>query len=251
MNNLIQWPRAQYWDKPWNPWIGCSPCSPACDNCYAATLARRFKMSFKPHETNQKPPSSGVVFCGNMTDLFGEWVPIQDIFGFFSKLWHFDNTPHSSAKPNNATYLFLTKRPLRMLQACDAYCEIPHAFFGFTAENQQMFDERWHQWAVNRPLKVKNSWLSAEPLLGPISMPLHVTDDEDLLKWVVVGCESGPKRRPCKIEWVEEIVHDCHVRNIPVFVKQLDIDGKCVTDITKFPKHLQIRQVPWKVVNNG
>lgn len=24
MNNLIQWPRAQYWDKPWNPWIGNS-----------------------------------------------------------------------------------------------------------------------------------------------------------------------------------------------------------------------------------
>lgn len=20
MNKLIQWPRAQYWDKPWNPW---------------------------------------------------------------------------------------------------------------------------------------------------------------------------------------------------------------------------------------
>lgn len=33
MNNLIQWPRAQYWDKPWNPWIGCHPCSPACKHC--------------------------------------------------------------------------------------------------------------------------------------------------------------------------------------------------------------------------
>ena len=34
--------------------------------------------------------------------------------------------------------------------------------------------------------------------------------------------------------------------NIPVFVKQLDIGGKCVTDINKFPAHLQIRQIPWR-----
>lgn len=38
MNNLIQWPRAQYWDKAWNPIIGCKPCSPACENCYAAAM---------------------------------------------------------------------------------------------------------------------------------------------------------------------------------------------------------------------
>ena len=63
--------------------------------------------------------------------------------------------------------------------------------------------------------------------------------------WVVVGCESGPNRRPCKIEWVESIVEQCLAANVPVFVKQLDIGGKCVTDIGKFPGHLRIRQVPW------
>ena len=66
-----------------------------------------------------------------------------------------------------------------------------------------------------------------------------------MFEWVVVGCESGPNRRPCKIEWIESIVDQCRARDIPVFVKQLDINGKCERDITKFPKHLQIRQVPW------
>ena len=66
-----------------------------------------------------------------------------------------------------------------------------------------------------------------------------------LPKWVVVGCESGPDRRPCQIEWVESIVEQCLAANVPVFVKQLDIGGKCITDINKFPAHLQIRQVPW------
>ena len=64
-------------------------------------------------------------------------------------------------------------------------------------------------------------------------------------RWLVVGCESGPKRRPCKIEWVESIVEQCRAANIPVFVKQLDIGDNCVTDINKFPAHLRIRQVPW------
>ena len=67
----------------------------------------------------------------------------------------------------------------------------------------------------------------------------------DAFDWLVVGCESGPNRRPCKIEWVESIVEQCRSASVPVFVKQLDIGGKCVTDISKFPAHLQIRQVPW------
>ena len=63
--------------------------------------------------------------------------------------------------------------------------------------------------------------------------------------WVVVGAESGANRRPCKIEWVEDIVDTCESWNVPVFVKQLEINGKLVTDINKFPQHLQIREVPW------
>ena len=91
-----------------------------------------------------------------------------------------------------------------------------------------------------------NGWLSAEPLLGPIDLHLGYIAPEDLpFKWVATGCESGPNRRPCKIEWIESIVDQCRARDIPVFVKQLDLNGKCERDITKFPKHLQIRQVPW------
>lgn len=50
MNNLIQWPRAQYWDKPWNPISGCRYCSPVCDNCYARgpNAWNAFQKSFHP-----------------------------------------------------------------------------------------------------------------------------------------------------------------------------------------------------------
>jgi hypothetical protein len=122
-------------------------------------------------------------------------------------------------------------------------CNLANHYFGFTAEDQYWFYERMLTLVHYIPSLIK-SWVSAEPLLGPIHMPFY--QYWHLPSWVVVGCESGPHRRPCKIEWVESIVEQCMAARVPVFVKQLDIGGKCVTDISKFPAHLQIRQVPWK-----
>lgn len=248
----VQWPRAQYWDKPWNPWLGCMPISPACENCYArCATVDRFKQSFAPHRTNKvSPPNSGVVFCGNMTDLFGEWMSVMDSMDCFSRLWHFPDD-HSGPKPNDATYLFCTKRVERMCDALRNYTQIPHAYFGFTAENQEYFLRRGLACA-DMPEWAK-LWVSVEPMLGPVDLLALPSGILDRIKWIVVGCESGSNRRPCKLKWIEDVVHQCiyPYRNIPVFVKQIDIDGKCERDINKFPEYLRIRQVPWKGVKDG
>lgn len=239
MSGLIQWPTAKYWTAQWNPIIGCKPCSPACENCYAAAWAKRFGQSFEPHNSSQqRPPRRGVVFCGNMTDLFGEWVyhPHNNI-----------GLVKSFANIGNATFLWLTKRVARMCDALTAFefDDLSSHYFGFTSENQKWYNSRFAEF--RKIPTIFKGWLSAEPLLGPIDIGLnHVYPPEAApFQWVVVGCESGPKRRPCKIEWVESIVEQCLAANVPVFVKQLDIGGKCVTDISKFPEHLRIRQVPW------
>lgn len=249
MNNLVQWPRAQYWDKPWNPIIGCKPCSPACEHCYAASFAKRFHKSFAPHaSSNERPPRKGVVFCGNMTDLFGEWVPPnQAADNILATQWCADDG--LVIGPYDATYIWLTKRVTRMCSAidnCGLNCGgLETHYFGFTAENQEWYDRRFSEFR-KIPTRFKG-WLSAEPLLGPIDLGLdHVYPPEAApFQWIVVGCESGPNRRPCKIEWVESIVEQCRSAGVPVFVKQLDINGECERDITKFPEHLRIRQVPW------
>ena len=245
MSNLIQWPRAQYWDKPWNPIVGCKPCSPACENCYAASMMRRFSATdFSPRKTTRvNPPRKGVVFCGNMTDLFGEW---ED-----SPMDYIAKTAKAAHK--NAIYLYLTKRvrPMcSMLGAVVIGCPYTNPkifsnhYFGFTAENQEWYDRRrdaiydkWPPWA--------NLWLSCEPLLGDINLKAGNVAAGRPLSWLVVGCESGPNRRPCKLEWVESIVDQCRAANVPVFIKQLDLNSKCERDISKFPEHLRIRQVPW------
>lgn len=64
------------------------------------------------------------------------------------------------------------------------------------------------------------------------------------IDWVIVGCESGANRRPCKLKWVRSIVSQCQSAGVPVFVKQLDINGKVEHDISKFPPDLQVRQYP-------
>ena len=245
MSNLIQWTRAKWWEKQWNPVIGCKPCSPACEHCYAAAWAKRFGQSFEPHTTKQKPPRKGVVFCGNMTDLFGEWVchPHNEI-----------GLVKSFATGGCATYLWLTKRVSRMCEALTAFefDDLSNHYFGFTAENQEWYNRRFRE-SVQFP-DWANWWISAEPLLGPID--LNLTDRHPITgslgtlphppSWVVVGCESGPNRRPCKIEWVESVVEQCLTAGVPVFVKQICLhNGKFTNKIEEFPKHLQIRQVPW------
>lgn len=50
------------------------------------------------------------------------------------------------------------------------------------------------------------------------------TDLETRVTWVVVGGESGPRARPCNVEWVRAIVQQCSEAAVSCFVKQLGSD---------------------------
>ena len=91
-------------------------------------------------------------------------------------------------------------------------------------------------------------FLSCEPLLGALSIERalctcpwpedamrtrHLLDcnadtrrPEDQrrwarLHWAIVGGESGPRSRPCNVEWVRSIVRQCYAAKVSCFVKQL------------------------------
>ena len=245
-NELIQWPRAKYWTKAFNPVVGCKKISEGCQNCYAAGVVKRFGINggiFAPEfMPNAKPPKKGVVFVGNMTDIFGEWNDFFDIKKIICQL------------NSSATNLILTKRAYR-LDIVDAIGELVQdeimnsCWFGVTCENQQRAEERIPDLLS---INVSHRWLSLEPLLGPVDLSYpcfrSVNFGHELgVDWVVVGAESGPNRRECKVEWIESIVEQCRAANVPVFVKQIHINGKLVDDINKFPEHLRTRQIPWSV----
>jgi|GEM_PF-176980 len=82
--------------------------------------------------------------------------------------------------------------------------------------------------------------VSAEPLLGPVDLvhlenpddhchasALHRQHDDNRyefdnrLDWVIVGGESGPQARPCRVAWIRTIVKQCQGADVPVFVKQV------------------------------
>ncbi len=121
--------------------------------------------------------------------------------------------------------------------ACN-YGQTPLAnlWLGVTCENQE--------WLIMRArylmqIRAAVRFISFEPLLGEVDIPAamrsygtygQLFDSETMdynrhrilpCDWAIVGCETGPGRRPCKLEWIRTIVDQCHVAAVPVFVKAI------------------------------
>jgi hypothetical protein len=84
------------------------------------------------------------------------------------------------------------------------------------------------------------------------------------IDWVIVGCETGPKRRPCNLEWIRAIRDQCKAAGVPLWVKGLEAPRMCGAyiggtflqhtnaigpvhvshDTAEWPKDLRIRQMP-------
>lgn len=68
--------------------------------------------------------------------------------------------------------------------------------------------------------------------------------ENGLISWVIIGSESGPKRRPMKQEWAEQIAAQCEAVGVKWFMKQMEVNGRVSGDIDAFPQKLRIRQMP-------
>ncbi|MEY5060623.1 MAG: hypothetical protein RIS45_544 [Planctomycetota bacterium] len=44
---------------------------------------------------------------------------------------------------------------------------------------------------------------------------------EPKVNWVICGGESGPRARPCRVDWIRSIVEQCKAAGVACFVKQL------------------------------
>lgn len=252
MATKIQWA-----DETWNPVVGCSKISPGCDNCYAEKMAKRLRCMGLPQYQNVvndkgwtgktdfveglgidkilswKEPR--MIFVGSMCDLFHPSVEIGILTHIFDTI---------KQCPQHI-FQILTKRPDQALEKMwgkhggwryfDERGFHPNIWLGVTAENQEMANKRIPI-IVQIPAAVR--FVSHEPLLDYIDMQGKMPD------WGIIGCESGHNRRPCRTEWVYDLVKQYKAAGKPVFVKQLDIGGKVVKDIDLFPKDLQIRECP-------
>lgn len=145
----------------------------------------------------------------------------------------------------NLNFLLLTKRPelfmplmwevlnLGVPQAMHPWLlewlDVGHppsnVWIGVTAEDRKHADERIPE-LLEIPAKVR--FVSVEPLLEPIHFgavpgslvsPIY-QNRRCKVDWVIVGGESGPKRRDCGVEAICDVARQCVNAGVPVFVKQ-------------------------------
>ncbi len=93
---------------------------------------------------------------------------------------------------------------------------LPNVWLGVSAERQRELDQRL---PLLRATPAAVRFVSAEPLLGPLDLDPHL-DGDDALDWVIVGGESGLKRRPMDLRWLHDIGRQCRRAGTPLFVKQ-------------------------------
>lgn len=116
---------------------------------------------------------------------------------------------------------------------------LPNVWLGFSAENQKHFDERWER-VQSLAKDGWNTWLSAEPLLGPIDATPGLynfppcddcpgvdhadccrdPDEAPGLKWIETGGESGPNARPPHPAWFRTLRDDAAKAGVPFGFKQ-------------------------------
>ena len=153
-----------------------------------------------------------------MGDLFHKNVIWETHFEIFETM--IDNPQH--------TYLFLTKRPKRMKEVFKIFDldAIKNLWIGVTAENQKRANERI---PILLSIPAKVHFVSIEPMLDVIDLtgegyiPVHMiggVEKETFLDWVICGPETGPGRRECKPEWIENLYKQCKEANIPFFDKR-------------------------------
>ena len=148
-NTKIEWA-----DKTFNPWIGCTKVSPACDNCYAeAMMGHRYgRVNWGPGEDrartgnanwsqprawNRKAAATGArpfVFCASLADVFDNEV---------DEMWRYDLWRLIEATPN-LVWLLLTKRIGNVLRMTDAvlgnWLDMRNVAIGATMANQEEYD---------------------------------------------------------------------------------------------------------------
>lgn len=184
----------------------------------------------------------------------------------------------------NLDYLLLTKRPenIKSMWWGDLVTGFrpksrKNVWLGTTVENQEYADKRIPELLKCRDL-TPVLFLSVEPMLGPVDLRniqvpsvgykegpdrssddlvdslsgevcsgetgCVIAEDQPTIDWVIVGCESGPKRRKTELSWVRSLRDQCQAAGTAFFVKQLEVDGKVTDNIEDFPEDLRIQEFP-------
>ena len=271
----------EWTDHTANFWWGCVKVSPGCANCYAEVWSKRYGRDiWGPAATTErwrtkgpwrdilrwdaKAAADGVrrrVFVQSMSDFFEEHPQLDE--------WRAEASAILAGLKHLDVQL-LTKRPenIRRMVPASWWDQWPaHIWVGTSVENQEQADRRIPL-LLEVPAAVR--FLSCEPLLGPVDLTA-VSDGEGLvdpegydylnvlrgfsydsygeyggripvIRWAIVGGESGPKARPMHPDWVRAIRDQCQEAAIAFHFKQW---GEWVSQEEWHGKPAGITDMPW------
>lgn len=205
-------------DDTWNPWGWvCNRVGKGggCDNCYMFTMADRFGKS-DPATTDplwrnaanaelEKMGSNRVIFVNSMSDTYHRRVPFE-----YTKRIH-----DAAVQHRDKVFLILTKRPHRALEMADKLQWPRNLWIGTSIARKQ--DIHRLQPLVEMP--TCNVFVSAEPLLESVAYEIQPFV-ASLIKWLIVGGESGPNYRAFDKQWAAELRDVSLLYSVPFFFKQ-------------------------------
>ncbi|MBY2992474.1 phage Gp37/Gp68 family protein [Rhizobium leguminosarum] len=223
-NSAISWTR-----HTWNPWMGCTKISPACDGCYAEflmdkryrkvqwgnhprvrTSAHTWNDPFRWQRQAERDGDRPFVFCASLADIFDNQVDPQ---------WRADAFEVMRKTPR-LIYQLLTKRPQNIVKMVAAVGYLPlNAAIGTTIEDQPRADVNLPELdRARRCLPALFSFVSYEPAVGPLVIPPELMPD-----WVIAGGETDQgdhKARKPDPDWFRSLRDQCAAAGVPFHFKQ-------------------------------
>lgn len=246
------------------------------------------KIKLVPHKLVQplRWTRERMIFVNSMSDLFHKNVPFEYIAAVFGVM----------AEAKSHTFQVLTKRPeiakdffdwiknKAYAESCavdrfDPYTQtaigiclseaakltgrkkiaynkfpawpLPNVWLGVSCEDQETANKRI---PILMSMAAEVHWVSYEPALGPVNFGPWI----NMLKWIVVGGESGSKARKFDWLWALDTVLICQNTTTKVFVKQMgskpNMTGSGVPplstykgeNLTEWPSVIQVREYPSK-----
>jgi protein gp37 len=243
----------KYWSDGITLIDGCTPCSPGCDHCWSASLAHRFYREGEPgRESGLFTDASGrfngdIMIHPERLQRFNTRKP--RVFAIWNDLYHeavpddfIDDVIAITTLLPQHTFLLLSKRAARMNEYFNNKPLFSNnVYHGLTVVNQAEADEK-----IPIFLQIPGKkFLSIEPCLGNIYLTEGQSRCLGDVDAVILGCETGPGARPMDNEWAISVVQKCKSAGVPVFVKQIQINGKPNKNIDEWPEELRVRELPW------
>ena len=252
-NSTIEWT-----DHTWSPWIGCTKVSPACDGCYAEHLmdTRMGRVTWGPHGERSR---TSVEYWRKPLTWNRQAAAAGRTASVFPSLCDpFDNRADPAVRREwfdlmratpNLLWLILSKRPQNAVSMSEAAGGLPsNAALGTTCEDQERANRNVrHLLDAARDLRPAFTFVSAEPLLGPIDFTRIVygqaegyvimrdalaATDIERIDWVITGGETDQgvhRARPTHPDWYRAIRDACAAAGVPYLHKQngewLSADG--------------------------